>query len=738
MHRRKLLHSTTAFSLVLLTAAYAGAVTPGDLNGDGCVNQVDLGILLADYSCTAGVCNCVGDVNGDGKTDQSDLGDLLANYFDTNCEQIAGRSLTQYPFFEWVSAFNAGETVRAGISPSLMPSLIGKTVDIYVTADKSFSQWKADPNLADVVTGLPLTVAIGAGTIQAHTYILDAGTLPSSLGTLDFGRPYDVVIDVNQDGKLGPGDFIDGMSDAGFGVVHDIVANGPLATSSITYGTASTASQQVTYYPSNIALLGQLPLVAISHGNGHNYLWYGFLQSHLASYGYIAMSHFNLTGGSCPPCIDNAADTTQGATEYILANQATIGGGVLNGHIDKSRIMWIGHSRGGESVARAYDRLFDAFPGMPPGVTQFNKNNIRVVSSIAPTDFMGPNVSDPHDVNYHLLYGAADGDVSGVPSSDIADSFNLLDRATHNRASTYLHGADHNDFNCCGFEDYAGPVALKIGRLEAQRIQKATTLALLKYYQDGNQFAADYLHRQYEAFKPIGTSYISPDPGFTTAPVVVDRQFKQSLLPGCKQKLIIDDYQEVPSSTTTSSPNGYSVVATVSGLAEGILNDTDGSFTWPGDTFNGFTWARTTDTTKGAVFNYTSPSSIEWNLPPTNFHGWQHLSLRACQRTRHTQTIAALGDLTFTVTLRDTNNVTSSINIGAFGGGIEEPFQRDGAGTGTGWQNEAETIRIRLKSFQVNGTGLDLSKINQVRLSFGTGFGDAVGALGLDDLELVT
>ena len=51
---------------------------PGDLNGDGCVDQADLGILLADWGCTHG--DCPGDCDGDGDTDQSDLGILLTNW----------------------------------------------------------------------------------------------------------------------------------------------------------------------------------------------------------------------------------------------------------------------------------------------------------------------------------------------------------------------------------------------------------------------------------------------------------------------------------------------------------------------------------------------------------------------------------------------------------------------------------------------------------------------------------
>jgi photosystem II stability/assembly factor-like uncharacterized protein len=66
-------------------ALYAGTasgayrwVRSGDLNGDGCVDQADLGILLADWGCTGG--NCPGDCDADGDTDQADLGILLAHW----------------------------------------------------------------------------------------------------------------------------------------------------------------------------------------------------------------------------------------------------------------------------------------------------------------------------------------------------------------------------------------------------------------------------------------------------------------------------------------------------------------------------------------------------------------------------------------------------------------------------------------------------------------------------------
>jgi len=107
-----------------------------------------------------------------------------------------------------------------------------------------------------------------------------------------------------------------------------------------------------------------------------------------------------------------------------------------------------------------------------------------------------------------------------------------------------------------------------------------------------------------------------------------------------------------------------------------------------------------------------------------------------------------------------TYGTTSSINFAAYGAGIEEVYQRQdlggppgwqnefetirirltdfthaGTGTGAGWQNEFETIRIRLADFKSDGRTLDLTNITKVRFLFGSSQGSSQGALGIDDIE---
>jgi hypothetical protein len=90
-----------------------------------------------------------------------------------------------------------------------------------------------------------------------------------------------------------------------------------------------------------------------------------------------------------------------------------------------------------------------------------------------------------------------------------------------------------------------------------------------------------------------------------------------------------------------------------------------------------------------------------------------------------------LDDLTFTVTLRDGHGVTSSIHIGAYGGGLEQPYQRQG-----GWHNDLEVIRIPPADFLTNGAGLDLTDIAAVRFDFGPSWGSNEGRIVIDELML--
>jgi len=139
--------------------------------------------------------------------------------------ELAGNSLTQFPFFEYVRAFNVNAPLKVAIDPTRFPAIVGRTCNIFVVKHKSPSEWSTDPSLVDVTPGGALTATFVAGTIQANTFeVAAASTLNADAGA-GIGVPYDVVLDCDQNGTLSDGDFIDGLGgEAGLYMVGDTTA----------------------------------------------------------------------------------------------------------------------------------------------------------------------------------------------------------------------------------------------------------------------------------------------------------------------------------------------------------------------------------------------------------------------------------------------------------------------------------------------------------------------------------
>ena len=724
-------------ALTLGTSALAGDCS-GDVTGDCQVNVTDLLAVLADWGPCPG---CPTDINGDGDVGVNDLLVVLAEWgpcpgagiVDTD---LAGGPLAEYPYFEYVRAFNKASTglpvvdLSVAIDPTRFPGIVGATADIYIVDAKSMAEWNGDPSLTDA-RGAPQTETFVAGTIQDNTFAVSNSTALSTASTVNFGRPYDVVIDINRNGTLDCSDYIDGRrqgadtNEHGFYTVHDIASPGPLAVIEsapyqvgTVFGIVSTRTTEEVYYPADIASMGELPLIVVSHGNGHQYYWYDHIGYHMASYGYVVMSHQNNTG----PGIQTASITTLGHTDAFLDQLDTIQGGVLEGHVDSSNIIWIGHSRGGEGVARAYDRMHD------DGYVTYNYSidDIKLISSIAPTDFLNATGAHPHDAKYHLWTGAADADVNGCANCNICQTFHLHDRATSYRTSIYLHGAGHGVFHA-GTGSFVATGPCLIDRTVTHSIMRGYFLALVENMVFGNVPGKDYLTRQYESFHALGSSEV--------ACAKVDFMYLDD--PVTHGNYMLDDYQTNPS--TAQSSSGGAVTFDVLAVSEGRADDNNTTFTHTtSDPMNGTTLANAADLSKLVVFEYSaSDRYYELEVPAgaRDLTGYRYLSFRGAQSTRHPLTIARMGDLTFDVTLRDGDGTTSTINIGAYGGGLEELYQRTGCGTGAGWSNEFETVRLGIFDYLNNGSGLDLTDIVAVRFEFGPSHGDAQGRISLDEIQ---
>lgn len=252
-------------------------------------------------------------------------------------------------------------------------------------------------------------------------------------------------------------------------------------------------------------------------------------------------------------------------------------------------------------------------------------------------------------------------------------------------------------------------------------------LPLFTYHLTGAPAAKDFLTRQWEDFHPIGAPVDNPC-------VVVDLTFRESSESG---KRVLDDFQSNPNASLASS--GAVITTENVVVVEGRLDDSNVDFTDDSDPFNGFTYGSATDSTAGIAILYGGADGfISYELQPgdRDWTGFETLSFRAAQSPRRGATTAVLGDAIFDVQITDGSGNSSTISIGAYGGGIEEPYQRFGCGIGIGWAADMETIRLPIRNYLTGGTNVDLSDIRTLDFLFGPSHGEAAGSFGLDDIEL--
>ena len=635
---------------------------------------------------------------------------------------LAGVPLAGPPHFTYVRSFQTTEPVQIAVNPRTTPQIIDRTCDIYVVEARSDDAWASDPSLTDV-----------RGASQAHTFggttlgddivqIAAPNALPAAADRR-VGVGYDVVLDCDRDGALSPGDLRDGGGpEAGMYVLPDLTLPGPHEVATIAH-TAAPWLDQILWYPADIADLGALPLVIVAHGFGHELTYYDHLGEHLASHGYVVASIRNDVGSGAAAGTESAAQTLLSNTDHLLAEQATIAGGALEGHIDADHIAWIGHSTGGECVVRAYARLVDG----DWSSAHFSADAIALVSSMAPVAFLPRRQSDPHGANYHLLTGAADRDTANYPERGYTQNLALYERATGNRHLTWIHGAGHGDLHNGpqNWLDRPEPAAPDlIGPEGAHPVVLATHLALAERYLRDNPATIDFFERA--PFRPAG---IPDDVAFSTEhrPAIGEGVF------------VVDDFQTGAGIDASSS--GGAVSWDADHAEEIAMVDHDWSFAWTGgQPSNGMT--RTLDPDDDArclVFDWAPGDDrfVEFALIATerDLTDDRYLAFRAAQGTRHPHTDALDGPLSFSIALRDAHGQTSAIDFGRYAT-IPRPYRRPGSGAGAGWANEFATVQIPIADFAALGA-IDLGNIEAIRLSLGAPHGSPQGRVAFDDLILV-
>lgn len=636
--------------------------------------------------------------------------------------ELSGHAVDSVPLFRRVDNFNDGELVEVAFDPGLH-GLAAAECDLYVTAAKDEATWSSDPSLVDVRAAGPQTIVLG--TTLADTRFEVSGALSSDAG-MGLGVPYDLVLDCDLDGTLGDGDVIDGGTAPGLFRTHDATAPGPMAVSSLEHSGGSFLGQRV-FYPTNISELDAVPLVVVTHGWSYTYAFYDYIGEHLASYGYVVMHHeANVQDGGPPGTMTAGANTLEN-TDYLLANLANIEGGVLDGHIDARRIMFTGHSTGGEAVVRAVTQLREgSFTS-----EHFGYEDIAIVSSMAPVSWHPRTIVDPGDVNYHQFIAGADDDVSGAPLNSYTQSRSIYERSTGTRQLTTIHGAGHGDLlDCCGelFLDTSAPNL--IGREATKVVARGYFLAMAELYLQGNTAGREFFSRPFADYHPSGIG----------SEVVVTNEYREV----GTHVVVLDDFESSGGATEplSQSSAGTAVSLASSNTAEVLMRDNDGSFAWTGDQpSNGMTHARHEgDAPHALVFDFAPGEAAHYEVAlPADIGSLEEgdqVSLRLCQGTRHPETIALSSPMAFTVTVIDADGRRAEVLLDG-ARSVPQPYARGGNGAGVGWGNEFSSVRVPLVDFLGAEPALDLDQLTAVRIDFGEGFGSPRGRVGLDDVELV-
>jgi len=221
---------------------------------------------------------------------------------------------------------------------------------------------------------------------------------------------------------------------------------------------------------------GPFPLVLIVHGNHSMYEYsdpgYQYLGELLASRGMILVSvdeNF-INGGirqendargwlllehlaqwerwnaGVPDPADEDEDD-EGDEDAAAADPAD---NPFFGKVDMGRIGIMGHSRGGEAVAVA--AAFNRLPYYPDDATvPFDYGfDIGAVVAIAPVMGQyqpGGRYTDMRDVNYFVIHGANDGDVSSFNGAGQYEHAWFSGDEYRFKSSVYVMGANHGQFN---------------------------------------------------------------------------------------------------------------------------------------------------------------------------------------------------------------------------------------------------------------------------------------------------
>ncbi len=463
---------------------------------------------------------------------------------------------------------------------------------------------------------------------------------------------------------------------------------------------------------------GSFPLAVFAHGNHdaaeNSTPGYLYLCELLASHGIIAATiDVNFLNGSNFGENDGRAIVHLEHIKQFQIWNAQVGH-PLTGKVDLSRVMIIGHSRGGEAVGHA--SLFNSMPEVqfapntPPipldgsqGLGPYDFSLGSVVA-IAPTDGQYVQVSGQRTQvrdNYSIVHGSRDADVLTFEGYKTYDRSHAIDLANPTQPASgfksllWIHRANHNYFNSVWAQESENTLQ----RPQQEQITKVYISAIARVVLQG----------KLEYMELLRNHQFGIDAGWFPADITLVSQYQDPY------RLFIQHFEELGNSLVVSSP--------VSGLVNtSSINANKQSFF---------------GTPTGALHQETQGLRLGWSssngayrvqLQPDTLESesYKFLVFRLGQSTEQNNPVGRNQD--FTIEVGDGVKVVtlnaSSINQIIYPDQFITPRFLIS-------RIVMQTFRIPLESLQVEG--LNIQKLTEIGLVFNL---IPSGVVYLDDLQL--
>ncbi|MCL4233582.1 MAG: hypothetical protein KJ042_03580 [Deltaproteobacteria bacterium] len=456
---------------------------------------------------------------------------------------------------------------------------------------------------------------------------------------------------------------------------------------------------------------GPFPLVLIVHGNHSaselSYPGYQYLTEHLATHGMIAISvEEDFLNGGVSGEMD-ARGIVLLRHLHLFREWNADSGHPLFGKIDMNKIGLAGHSRGGEAVTVAWQFNTTKHNAGDP-LHNFNFN-IRSLFAIAPVDGQIGLFNDiiPRDVDYFIMHGSHDGDVSDFQGHQCYDRALPVDEATTGeKGLLFVQGANHGQWNTVWAPagDPSPPGDVSVPLISAQDQQDVGKIFMTAWFRWTLLGRGCYRHMA------AGEVEFPSFP--SSAPLM--RQYQNA------ERVFLDHYQEDANLSTGSYAGVTNANQDFDAIAEQVMSwGNPGNF--PGST-------------RGLVFAWDGGGKYTVTLPTITdpaVDEMDMLALRVGQVNEAADNYNTLGESRdFSVSVVVNSVESDAVKASDYRdlisqARVEMQFWGDIS------MSVLDTVRIPLKDFN-GGSDLLPSEIESIIFEFDQ---DATGAMGLDEIQ---